>query len=164
MHVRVEAAGLRYCSLVAVCVPSSLYPCHFVARGLLVMYYHDSWLRSRPSGNNRSFLTENSPQDLTAMAVNVPSILRTTSPVCQAGPYSSAPVLRTSDGHESQSGSAYTRHCLRSSRVRPIRSRRSSRSASTVSGWGRPATRVVIRLLERLQSVVLTKLGKRVCR
>ena len=58
------------------------------------------------------------------MATNIPDILRTTSSGSQARLYSICSILRISDGHKSQSGIAYTRHCLRSSRVRLIRSRR----------------------------------------
>jgi hypothetical protein len=48
--------------------------------------------------------------------------------------YSIYSISRMSDGHKSQLGNAYTRHCLRSSRVRLIRSRGRSRPASTVPG------------------------------
>jgi hypothetical protein len=48
-------------------------------------------------------------------------ISRATFTACQAGLYSKSSILGISDGHKSQSGCAYTHHCLRSSRVRPIR-------------------------------------------
>jgi hypothetical protein len=57
------------------------------------------------------------------MAINILDIPRTTLSGSQARLYSIYTILRMSDGHKSQSGSAYTHHCLRSSRVRLIRSR-----------------------------------------
>jgi hypothetical protein len=48
-------------------------------------------------------------------------ISRATFTAYQSSLYSIYSILRVSDGHKSQSGCAYTHHCLRSSRVRPIR-------------------------------------------
>lgn len=65
-------------------------------------------------------------KDYIPMAIIISNRPRMAFSESRARFYSIYSILRMSGGHKAQSGGAYTLHCLRSSKVRPVRSRKPS--------------------------------------